>query len=53
MLSEESSLGRFPVESVSMLAKIAGAVEPYRKIKIKMPQGAAAAAFGYSCGVKP
>jgi pyruvate kinase len=30
MLSEESALGRFPVESVSMLARIAAATEPYR-----------------------
>lgn len=30
MLSEESALGRFPVESVRMLARIAAATEPYR-----------------------
>ncbi len=30
MLSEESALGQFPVESVAMLAKISEAIEPYR-----------------------
>jgi len=30
MLSGESAMGRFPVESVSMLARIAATVEPYR-----------------------
>jgi pyruvate kinase len=30
MLSEESAMGRFPVESVKMLARIASATEPYR-----------------------
>lgn len=30
MLSEESALGRYPVEAVEMLAKIAAAVEPHR-----------------------
>jgi len=30
MLSEESAMGSYPVESVSMLAKIAAAVEPHR-----------------------
>ncbi len=29
MLSEESALGKFPVESVAMLAKISEAIEPY------------------------
>jgi len=31
MLSGESAMGRFPVEAVAMLAKIAAATEPYRK----------------------
>ena len=30
MLSEESAMGRFPVEAVNMLVKIATATEPYR-----------------------
>jgi pyruvate kinase len=30
MLSEESAMGRFPVEAVGMLARIAVATEPYR-----------------------
>jgi pyruvate kinase len=30
MLSEESAMGRYPVESVAMLAKIAAAIEPHR-----------------------
>lgn len=30
MLSEESAMGRFPVEAVTMLAAIAAATEPYR-----------------------
>ena len=30
MLSEESALGRFPVEAVHMLARVAAASEPYR-----------------------
>lgn len=30
MLSEESAMGKFPVESVNVLAKIAAATEPYR-----------------------
>jgi pyruvate kinase len=30
MLSGESAMGRYPVESVAMLAKIAAAIEPYR-----------------------
>jgi pyruvate kinase len=30
MLSEESALGRYPVEAVAMLAKIAAAAEPHR-----------------------
>jgi len=30
MLSEESALGKFPVEAVNMLARIATATEPYR-----------------------
>ena len=30
MLSEESALGKFPVDAVAMLAKIAAATEPYR-----------------------
>ena len=30
MLSGESAMGKFPVESVAMLAKIAGATEPHR-----------------------
>jgi pyruvate kinase len=30
MLSGESAMGRYPVESVKMLARIAGAIEPYR-----------------------
>jgi pyruvate kinase len=32
MLSEESALGRYPVEAVTMLAKIARAVEPHRPV---------------------
>ncbi|MEJ2167921.1 MAG: pyruvate kinase, partial [Desulfobacterales bacterium] len=31
MLSGESAMGQYPVESVSMLARIAAAIEPYRK----------------------
>ena len=53
MLSEESALGRFPVESVAMLAKIAGAIEPYRNVTSTVLPGIAAAAFGYTYGVKP
>ena len=30
MLSGESAMGNYPVDSVAMLAKIAGAIEPYR-----------------------
>jgi pyruvate kinase len=30
MLSEESAMGRYPVDSAAMLAKIAAAIEPYR-----------------------
>ena len=30
MLSGESAMGKYPVESVAMLAKIAAAIEPYR-----------------------
>lgn len=30
MLSEESAMGKYPVESAAMLAKIAAAIEPYR-----------------------
>jgi pyruvate kinase len=30
MLSEESAMGKFPVEAVKMLARIAAATEPYR-----------------------
>ena len=30
MLSEESAMGKYPVEAVAMLAKIAAATEPYR-----------------------
>jgi len=30
MLSEESAMGKFPVEAVNMLVKIAAATEPYR-----------------------
>jgi pyruvate kinase len=30
MLSGESAMGRYPVESVAMLARIAAAIEPYR-----------------------
>jgi pyruvate kinase len=33
MLSGESAMGAYPIESVSMLAKIAAAVEPARKQK--------------------
>lgn len=33
MLSEESAMGRFPVEAVSMLAKIAAKTEAYREIE--------------------
>ncbi len=32
MLSGESAVGRFPVEAVSMLAKIAAAIEPHRPL---------------------
>ncbi len=42
MLSEESAMGRFPVEAVQMLAKIAAATEPYRTaspLKIERPEG--------------
>ena len=31
MLSGESAMGRYPVESVKMLARIAGAIEPYSR----------------------
>ena len=30
MLSEESAMGKYPVEAVAMLAKIAATIEPYR-----------------------
>ncbi len=30
MLSGESAMGQYPVESVSMLSRIAAAIEPYR-----------------------
>jgi pyruvate kinase len=30
MLSEESAMGRYPVDAAAMLAKIAAAIEPYR-----------------------
>lgn len=32
MLSEESAMGSYPVESTKMLARIAGAIEPFRKM---------------------
>ena len=32
MLSGESAMGSYPVESTKMLAKIAGAIEPFRKM---------------------
>jgi pyruvate kinase len=32
MLSEESAMGKYPVEAVSMLARIAAAVEPQRRM---------------------
>jgi len=32
MLSEESAMGKYPVEAVAMLAKIAAATEPHRSI---------------------
>lgn len=32
MLSGESAMGKYPVASVTMLAKIAGAIEPYRSV---------------------
>ena len=32
MLSEESAMGRYPVEAVTMLARIAQAVEPHRSV---------------------
>ena len=32
MLSGESAMGRYPVESAETLAKIAGAIEPYRAV---------------------
>ncbi len=32
MLSEESALGKFPVDAVTMLAKIAAATEPFRSL---------------------
>jgi pyruvate kinase len=35
MLSGESAMGKFPVESVAMLAKIAGATEPHRPVDRK------------------
>jgi len=31
MLSEESAMGKYPVEAVDMLAKIAAAIEPHRR----------------------
>ena len=33
MLSGESAMGRYPVESVTMLAKIAAAIEPHRPVR--------------------
>ncbi|MCG6939898.1 MAG: pyruvate kinase [Thiohalocapsa sp.] len=35
MLSAESAMGRFPVESVQMLAGIAGAIEPERNLRLQ------------------
>jgi len=32
MLSEESAMGKYPVEAANMLAKIAAAIEPYRHL---------------------
>ena len=33
MLSEESAMGKFPVEAVSMLSRIAGSTEPHRPLE--------------------
>ena len=39
MLSGESAMGRFPVDSVAMLARIASAVEPLRPLSAAAPGG--------------
>jgi pyruvate kinase len=48
MLSEESALGRFPVEAVNMLARIAAATEPYRIKKGGLANRNRPNAFNYS-----
>lgn len=47
MLSEESAMGKYPVEAVEMLAKIAAATEPYRNTKCDTMKGAASNGFEY------
>jgi pyruvate kinase len=50
MLSGESAVGKYPVAAVSMLAKIAGAIEPHRPgYQVRKALGAA----GRSAGVSP
>ena len=41
MLSEESAMGKFPVEAVKMLAMIAAATEPHRT-EVRLPEVSAA-----------
>jgi len=48
MLSEESAMGRFPVEAVNMLTRIALATEPYRSEKCSMAGRTLTNAFMYS-----
>jgi pyruvate kinase len=47
MLSEESATGRFPVEAVQMLSRIAAATEPYRTEKSGAEGASVHNAFAY------
>jgi pyruvate kinase len=47
MLSEESALGKYPVEAVDMLSRIAAATEPYRIRKSLLTKGNVNNAFEY------
>jgi pyruvate kinase len=48
MLSGESAMGQFPVESVDMLARIAAAVEPYRPSALADSAARAAGGAGFA-----
>jgi pyruvate kinase len=58
MLSGESAMGQFPVDSVAMLVRIAAAVEPIRPVPASQPEGWDAARRAFAeiaadAGVQP